>query len=199
MSTWNSAAGRGSDLEAAVNQTNEQYLLYRLALVQKIPTPIVPLEIDGSGRITRAFFEQKSTVDYIGLVQGVPVCFDAKECTVRRFPLKNVAAHQIRFMEDFEAQGGISFLLLRFVSEEGYHYLRFEKLRHFLRRAEEGGRKSIAPEELEEDFFFGPRKGLLVPWLDALQKDLTIRDEIDEGTRAAADPGGSPGRAGGGM
>ena len=32
--------------------------------------------------ITLAYFEQRSTVDYIGVVQGIPVCFDAKECCV---------------------------------------------------------------------------------------------------------------------
>ena len=29
-------------------------------------------------QITLAYFEQRSTVDYIGAVQGIPVCFDAK-------------------------------------------------------------------------------------------------------------------------
>ena len=36
--------------------------------------------------ITLAYFEQKSTVDYIGAVQGIPVCFDAKECNTDTFP-----------------------------------------------------------------------------------------------------------------
>ena len=32
---------------------------------------------------------QKSTVDYIGVVQGVPVCFDAKECAYDTKDLEN--------------------------------------------------------------------------------------------------------------
>jgi len=57
-----------------VNRTNEKYAEAGLALIQKIPTPITPIKMDKNSRqITLAFFEQKSTVDYIGAVQGIPV------------------------------------------------------------------------------------------------------------------------------
>ena len=68
-------------VEDMVNRTNEKYAEAGLALIQKVPTPITPVKMDKESRqITLAFFEQKSTVDYIGAVQGIPVCFDAKEC-----------------------------------------------------------------------------------------------------------------------
>ena len=74
MATWNTRGLRGSTLEELLNRTNEIYLEKGLALIQKIPTPITPLKIDKEHRhITLAYFEQKSTVDYIGAVQGVPV------------------------------------------------------------------------------------------------------------------------------
>ena len=89
MGSWNSRGLRGSMLEEAVNFTNEKYSQENLALVQKIPTPITPIEIDKQSRhITLAYFEQKSTVDYIGAVQGIPVCFDAKECRTKTFRFK---------------------------------------------------------------------------------------------------------------
>ena len=73
MGAWNSRGLRGSMLEEAVNFTNQKYSQENLALVQKIPTPITPIEIDKQTRhITLAYFEQKSTVDYIGAVQGIP-------------------------------------------------------------------------------------------------------------------------------
>ena len=66
--------------------------------VQKIPTPITPIKIDkDSSQITLAYFEKDSTVDYIGVVQGVPVCFDAKECATDTFTMRNIHEHQIRF------------------------------------------------------------------------------------------------------
>ena len=87
MATWSGRGLRGSTLEEAVNRTNDWYRQEGLALMQKVPTPITPIEIDKKTRhITLAYFEQKSTVDYIGAVQGIPVCFDAKECHTE--PLK---------------------------------------------------------------------------------------------------------------
>ena len=89
MATWNTRGLRGSTLEDMVNRTNEKYAEAGLALIQKIPTPITPIKLDKNSRqITLAFFEQKSTVDYIGAVQGIPVCFDAKECAVDTFPCR---------------------------------------------------------------------------------------------------------------
>ena len=77
MATWNSRGLRGSTLEELINRTNEQYREKGLALIQKIPTPITPVRMDKENRhITLAYFEQRSTVDYIGAVQGIPVCFD---------------------------------------------------------------------------------------------------------------------------
>ena len=113
MATWNSRGLRGSTLEDFINLSNEKYLSSGLAVIQKIPTPIKPIKIDKDSRhITLAYFDQKSTVDYIGVVQGIPVCFDAKETTVDTFPLTNIHPHQITFMENFEKQHGISFIIL---------------------------------------------------------------------------------------
>ena len=106
MGTWKTRGLRGSTLEELINRTNESYREKGLALIQKIPTPITPIEIDKASRhITLAYFDMKSTVDYIGAVQGIPVCFDAKECAVRTFPLQNIPPHQIAFMREFEKQG----------------------------------------------------------------------------------------------
>ena len=76
---WQTRGLRGSTFEDLINRTNEKYRELGLALVQKIPTPITPINIDhDKHQITLAYFDQKSTVDYVGVVQGVPVCFDAE-------------------------------------------------------------------------------------------------------------------------
>ena len=124
MSTWKTRGLRGSTLEDLINRTNERYKENRLALIQKIPTPITPINIDKEHRhITLAYFDQKSTVDYIGAVQGIPVCFDAKECAADTFALQNIHEHQVKFMEDFEGQGGIAFLLI-YYSHKDLFYLK---------------------------------------------------------------------------
>ena len=177
MATWNSRGLRGSTLEEFINRTNEIYQENGLALIQKIPTPITPINIDKQTRhITLAYFDQKSTVDYIGAVQGIPVCFDAKECNTDTFPLANIHEHQVAFMENFENQGGVSFFLLSFTKRDEFYYLRLDVLLEFWKRAKEGGRKSFRYEELDPEYFLSRQRGVLVPYLDALQKDLLRRD-----------------------
>ncbi|WP_455615246.1 Holliday junction resolvase RecU [Eisenbergiella sp.] len=178
MATWNSRGLRGSTLEDLINRTNEKYQENGLALIQKIPTPITPIRIDKDERhITLAYFDQKSTVDYIGAVQGLPVCFDAKECAADTFALANIHEHQVTFMEDFEKQGGIAFFLLFFSHKNQFYYLPYAHLRYFWDRAKEGGRKSFRYDELNPEYFLPKKQGVLVPYLDMIQKDLDTREE----------------------
>ena len=177
MATWNSRGLRGSLLEELINRTNEKYREQHLALIQKIPTPITPIKIDKEHRhITLAYFDQKSTVDYIGAVQGIPVCFDAKECCVKTFPLANIHPHQVTFMEEFEKQKGIAFFLIYFSADNVFYYLTLRKLQEFWNRMEAGGRKSFRRDELDEEFYLTGKNGFLVPYLDGIQKDLQLRD-----------------------
>ena len=177
MATWNSRGLRGSALEDLINRTNEKYLENGLALIQKIPTPITPINIDKTSRhITLAYFEKKSTVDYIGVVQGIPVCFDAKECAVDTFTLQNIHEHQVNFMEQFEKQGGVAFFLIYYTHKDLFYYLPYEMLRFFWDRAKEGGRKSFRMEELNPEYFLPKKSSVFVPYLDILSKDLEDRD-----------------------
>lgn len=179
MPTWNSRGLRGSTFEDLLNRTNEKYAEGQLALIQKIPTPITPISIDKETRhITLAYFDQKSTVDYIGVVQGIPVCFDAKECVAGTFPLQNIHEHQMKFMGEFERQGGIAFLLIYYSGKNKLYYMRYQEILEFWDRAKDGGRKSFRFEELSPEFFFDVKGGCYVPYLDKINMDLELRDEL---------------------
>lgn len=179
MGYFNSRGLRGSALEELINFTNSHYHDKGLALIQKIPTPITPIEVDNQSRhITLAYFDKKSTVDYIGAVQGVPVCFDAKESAVDTFSLQNVHDHQMEFMRDFEKQGGVAFILIFFSHRDLFYYMSCRELSVFYDRAKAGGRKSIRFEELRERFFLKNANNGMVPYLELLKKDL---EELDEG------------------
>lgn len=182
MATWNSRGLRGSTLEELINRTNEKYREHGLALIQKVPTPITPINIDKQTRhITLAYFDQKSTVDYIGAVQGIPVCFDAKECAQDTFALQNIHEHQVLFMEDFEKQKGIAFFLIYYTHKNIMYYLPYRELRKFWDRAQAGGRKSFRMDELDLNTYKLPKKsGILVPYLDMIQVDLTQREDADD-------------------
>ncbi len=177
MATWNSRGLRGSALEELINHTNDAYKEKHLALIQKIPTPIKPIQIEKETRhITLAYFDQKSTVDYIGTVQGIPVCFDAKECAKDTFPIANIHEHQIAFMEEFERQGGVAFLLVSYTNRDEMYYIPFAQIHKFYQRAAGGGRKSFAYEEVDRDYQIYQEGAAFVHYLPALKKDLEGRD-----------------------
>ncbi len=158
MATWSTRGLRGSTLEDMINRTNEKYREKGLAL---------------------AYFDQKSTVDYIGAVQGVPVCFDAKECATDTFSLQNIHEHQVEFMLDFEKQRGVAFFLIYYTKRDMMYYLRIDDLKVFWDRAKEGGRKSFRLDELDPEYVIPKKRGVMVPYLEMIQKDLDLKDEED--------------------
>lgn len=177
MATWNSRGLRGSTLEELINRTNQQYREKGLALIQKVPTPITPIKIDKNSRhITLAYFEQKSTVDYIGAVQGIPVCFDAKECQEDAFPLANIHEHQVGFMREFERQDGVAFLIIFYARRNEFYYMPLRELIRFWERGKNGGLKRFKYQELDRENFLPHHTGVLVPYLEGIRRDLETRD-----------------------
>ena len=176
MGTWNSRGLRGSTLEDMINHSNEVYRERKLALIQKVPTPITPITIDKETRhITLAYFDQKSTVDYIGAVQGIPICFDAKECAVTTFPQQNVHEHQVRFKKEFEEQGVIAFIVLHWTAKDEIYYIHFVYLYGFWNRMQNGGRKSFTYDEIDKSWRIGRQRDVLVHYLELISRDLERR------------------------
>lgn len=178
MGHWSMKGLRGSTLEEMINMTIDVYREKGLALVQKIPTPITPVRIDDKTKqITLAYFQQQSTVDYIGVVQQIPICFDAKECAKDTFPLMNIHKHQVEFMKDFEKQGGLSFLIVYYTHLNRMFYVPFKDIIKFYERGENGGRKSIRFDEIDQSYEIFNEQGVLVHFLKTIQKDLDEREE----------------------
>ena len=170
---------RGSALEELINITNTEYLKHTLAAVQKVPTPITPTEIDKSrGVITLAYFDKKSTVDYIGNVQGIPVCFDAKETSLKSLPIQNIPPHQMEFMESFTAQGGIAFLIVYFSAYDEYYLVDFDTIKSYYANSRNGDRKSIPYGSVNKNYKIERKESFLLHYLEALDK--YIQDTAEE-------------------
>ncbi|MCL1988532.1 MAG: Holliday junction resolvase RecU [Firmicutes bacterium] len=160
---------RGSSFEETINFTNQVYMQHGLAVIQKIPTPITPIEVSNSEHIiTKAYFGEKSTVDYIGVVQGLAVCFDAKETNYKNFPLKNIHSHQLKFMADFTAQDGIAFLLINFKTFSQVFFLPYQKLKIHYDVAQANNRKSIPYADFDQNFVVKKSAGYPVHYLEAI-------------------------------
>ena len=95
------------------------------------------------------------------------------------FPLQNIHEHQMIFMDKFEKQGGISFLILYYTEKDALYYMRYREICRYWERAQKGGRKSFRFEELDPDYFIEWKHQAFVPYLNYLQKDLDMRDDRD--------------------
>lgn len=167
--SWATRGLRGSTLETLINMTNERYMSAGLAVVQKIPTPITPVSQEANTRIiTKAFYERKSTVDYIGAAQGVPLCFDAKETSRNNLPLTNIHEHQLSFMGAFERQGGLAFLIVSFRQIDECYLLPFRILKSYFNVLESGGRKSIPYSAFEKRYYIRNTNGFPLHYLEAV-------------------------------
>ena len=182
MGYWNSRGLRGSAFEEVINFTNEMYRRNGLAVIQKIPTPITPVQLDKDKRITLAYFDKQSTVDYMGVAQGIAICFDAKETGQKSLPIQNIHRHQIEFMEDFNRQDGVAFLLVHFSAYGKYFFLPMETLSKYWSEAEAGGRKSIPYSAFEEKYEVSFERNSIVNYLEALNTYLVDKRKQGKNT-----------------
>jgi len=176
MAYWKTQGLRGSTFEETISLTNQLYLQRGLGIIQKIPTPITPVEVNNKARIiTSAYFEKKSTVDFIGVAQGLAICFDAKETSQLNLPMRNIHAHQIDFMEGFRMQQGVSFLLVNFIAKGEIFLLPSEVLAKYHKLAQGGGRKSIPYSEFNPAYIVPNQSGFPVHYLIAVNAYLKGR------------------------
>lgn len=173
-------ANRGRQLETELETTNQYYNSQGIAKIQKIPIPVKVLNFNSqTGKITNAFYEQKSTVDYIGTYQGRTIVFDAKETNVEtRFDLKNIKQHQYQYLKDQHQCGAVAFLLVRFKKLDESYYLPFKLLDEYMVKKQQGGRKSIPYEEIARDQYKLKANGLvLLDYLSIVDKVIAAKEE----------------------
>jgi len=116
-----SYANRGMDLEYLINEANSYYLNNDIAVIYKKPTPIQINKVsfkNGKPEVIKGTFNQKSTLDYVGLYKGKYIDFDAKKTLKNTsFPLENIHQHQLEHIKRIINHGGISFLIIEICHE----------------------------------------------------------------------------------
>lgn len=95
-----------NELEKLANKTNIKLRQNNIALIMKVPVPIM--------YTAKGLVAQASTVDYTGLILGGKyVAFDAKECQSKTsFPLANIHQHQLLYLELVQKLGGLAFFMI---------------------------------------------------------------------------------------
>ena len=164
-------ANRGMNLESLINEANEYYILYDIALIYKKPTPIGIKKTNYKNGSLEGYFKTQSTLDYNGIYKGYYIDFDAKETNNKTsFPLSNLHEHQYKHIKNVIKHGGISFLII-YINDEIY-LLDGNKIISFI---ENNNRKSIPYEYIKEN---GIKIDLKInPVLDYIKAlDLLIKE-----------------------
>lgn len=170
-----SAANRGMDFEADINQSCLYYEEKGVALITKRPTPINVVKVDYShgAKITNAYFEKQSTTDYNGVYQGRYLDFEAKETKSKTsFPISNIAPQQVAHLEKVEKNGGFAFFLIHLSQTDETYLLKASYVCRFYR---EKPRKSIPFAEIRSEGYavkegYNPRFDFLAAFDEAFLK-----------------------------
>ncbi|CAM4359262.1 recombinase RecU [Bacillus manliponensis] len=167
---------RGQAFEHLINISNQMYKNARIAVMNKRPTPIKVLKTDKFGKIKESCWEAKSTVDYDGVYRGYAVCFEAKSVDVEtRFDLKNIAAHQIDYLELAEKMGAICFFLIEFRKEKTIFLAPFSFIKEYVAAANAGGSKSI-PRAVFNDraYLVKSTNRALVDYIQCIDENILV-------------------------
>lgn len=135
---------RGMAFEKLINLSNEMYQREGVALINKRATPVKVLKMV-YGRVKDGYYESKSTVDYDGVYKGRAVAFEAKSTNeINRFDLKNIAQHQLDYLEKAENMGAICFFLIGFTKDQSTFAIPLSVIQSYVRMSQQPkGKKSI--------------------------------------------------------
>jgi recombination protein U len=179
MTAWRSGGLKGDALESLIEETHLQFKRQGLGIVEKVPTSVKVTKIDNKGCVCEGYFEKKSTVDFVGLIQGIGVAFDAKETMNPSLPLQNIHDHQIEFMIHYEKQKGLAFIICHYKKVDRYFLIPIHIILEHIR----SGKKSISYKAIPEIFELKYQyNGLLnyIPVLNSYRKwkkEIKIRND----------------------
>ena len=78
----------------------------------------------------------------------------------------------MQFMEDFNGQGGVAFLLIFFSEYNRYFFLPFEVLKTYWDKAQNGGRKSIPYTAFEDKYELSLERDSVLNYLEGINTYL---------------------------
>ena len=118
----------GMGFESDISKSCDYYRLEGIAEIYKRPTPIkvVKMSKEKPGMIQEAYFEQKSTTDYVGIYKGKYIDFECKETIHDTIPYHMIREQQYRHLENIIKLGGIGFFLVSFKTAGEVYLLRAE-------------------------------------------------------------------------
>ena len=80
-------------------------------------------------------------------------------------------------LNEQKPQDGIAFIILFFSARDEFYYLPFSDIIKFWERAKAGERKSFTYDEIDKSFRINSGKGIMIHYLETIQKDLDRREQ----------------------
>lgn len=144
----------GMAFEADVTKSCDFYREKGVSDIYKRPTPIKVVKMSKTkpGMIEEAYFEEKSTTDYVGIYKGRYIDFECKETIHDEIPYHMIREQQYRHLENIIRLGGIGFFLVSFKRAQEVYLIDAKIILDALKEKEHRGFK--------REFF--KEKGILV-------------------------------------
>ncbi|RIV16261.1 Holliday junction resolvase RecU [Mycoplasmopsis gallopavonis] len=138
---------KGMFLEEVINNSLFYYQKNQIAFIEKkeVPIKITKTANIGTNVIVKGKLFVKSTVDYIGMYQGKFICFEAKSSEKDLYRYKNIKKHQWDYLELIAKNGGISFFVFYFASDNSFFKVDSLKLLEHKK-----AHSSISKDKIEE-------------------------------------------------
>lgn len=139
----------GMGFEDDISSTCDFYRSKGVAEIYKRPTPIkvVKMSKTKKGMIEEAYFQAKSTTDYVGIYKGKYIDFECKETIHDEVPYHMIREQQYKHLESITRLGGIGFFLVSFKSYQEVYLIKATVILDEIKRRNHPGFKKEFFEE----------------------------------------------------
>lgn len=116
----------GMAFESDISKCCDYYRSKGIADIYKRPTPIKVVKMSKAkpGMIEEAYFEAKSTTDYVGIYKGKYIDFECKETIHDSVPYHMIREQQYEHLAFIDSLGGIGFFLVSFKSYQEVYLMK---------------------------------------------------------------------------
>lgn len=120
----------GMAFESDISKCCDYYRSQGIADIYKRPTPIRVVKMSKAkpGMIEEAYFEAKSTTDYVGIYKGKYIDFECKETIHDAVPYHMIREQQYDHLEFILSLGGIGFFLVSFKTYQEVYLMKAETI-----------------------------------------------------------------------
>ncbi len=141
---------RGMFLETIINKSISFFWENNLAFIEKKGLPITFASVKKQNNkfiLENSIISRKNTVDYIGMLNGKFICFEAKTSNEDKFILKNIKQHQLEYLILMQSHGAIAFFVFYFSKQNEFYKVDPMYIDSELKK----NKKSLHFEELKEN------------------------------------------------